>query len=118
MTQKDEEGNFSWVEFEPGFHPRLVKRAFSLLSAPITHSTQKLRKKGHIYFHLRELLNGRVRTPSFLKRGDAKENRAARERKRLAGKRRRATKRERIREDDKFIELLPLEFRAGNRSHV
>jgi len=85
MAQKDEEGNFSWVEFEPRFHSHLVKCAFSLLNAPITHSAQKQLKKALFIFIL-EILNQEYEDTFFAPK--CRENCAPHEKKRLACKHR------------------------------
>lgn len=107
IAQKDETGKFSWVEFDPEFHSHLIKCAFSLLDAPITTSAQRIYKKS-IFVFILELLNRESEDTFFVpKHGYAKDNCANRERKRIARKRARATKRERTREANKSLESPP-----------
>jgi len=109
MAQKDEEGNFSWVEFEPGFHSHLVKCAFSLLNAPITHSAQKQLKRA-IFTFILEILNQEYEDTFFApKCGDAKENCASHEKKRPACKHRHDKKQKQKHscDDNKLAELPP-----------
>jgi len=85
IAQKDEAGNFSWVEFDPEFHSHLIKCAFSLLDGPITTPAQKMYKKS-IFVFILELLNRESKDTFFaLKHGDTKENRANHERNTTGG---------------------------------
>jgi len=105
MAQKDEKGNFSWVEFEPGFHSHLVKHAFSLLNAPITHSAQKQLKKA-IFTFILEILNQEYEDTFFApKCGDATSH----EKKRLACKHRHDKKQQQKHScsDNKLADLPP-----------
>ena len=52
MAQQDEDGKFSWVEFDPQFHAHLVKCAVVLVPRPI----QKVKKV--MFGYILELLNG------------------------------------------------------------
>src|SRR5579863_8299640 len=50
-AQKDESGNFSWVEFTPQYHSHLVKCAVALVPHPV------LKVKKVLFVYILELLN-------------------------------------------------------------
>lgn len=99
-AQKAEDGNISWVEFDPPFHSHLVKCAVALVPCPV------LKVKKVLFVYILELLQGGGHGPFFdLKTGGRKANNAQKEKRRLARKRSRAAKRERKREAEKSAPL-------------
>ena len=65
MAQKDENGLFTWVEFNPIFHSQLIKRAFSLMGMPTPTPMRKLLKKAIFEFAL-ELLNQETKNTTHI----------------------------------------------------
>jgi hypothetical protein len=99
-AQKDEAGNFSWVEFSPQYHSHLVKCAVALVPHPV-HKVKKV-----MFAYILELLDGNGNLAFFdLQKGGCKANNAQKEKRRLARKRSRAAKREREREAAKAANL-------------
>jgi predicted RNA-binding Zn-ribbon protein involved in translation (DUF1610 family) len=102
-AQKAEDGNISWVEFDPPFHSHLVKCAVALvprLGCPVPMV------KRVMFVFILELLNQEGHLAFFdLQKGGRKANNAQKEKRRLARKRSRAAKREREREADKMAHL-------------
>jgi predicted RNA-binding Zn-ribbon protein involved in translation (DUF1610 family) len=102
-AQKAEDGNISWVEFDPPFHSHLVKCAVALvprLGCPVPMV------KRVMFVFILELLNQEGHLAFFdLQKGGRKANNAQKEKQRLARKRSRAAKREREREADKMAHL-------------
>ncbi len=103
-AQKAEDGKITWVEFTPSFHSHLVKCAVALVPRPIS------RVKRVMFVYVLELLNREGHLAFFeLQKGGCKANNAQKEKRRLARKRSRATKREREREAAKVARLPPRE---------
>jgi predicted RNA-binding Zn-ribbon protein involved in translation (DUF1610 family) len=103
-SQKDEDGNISWVEFTPQYHSHLVKCAVALVPHPV------LKVKKVMFAYILELLNGEGHMAFFeLQKGGHKANNAQKEKRRLARKRSRAAKREREREAAKAAKQPPRE---------
>ena len=103
-AQKAEDGNLSWVEFTPQFHSHLVKCAVALV--PRLGLVSKVKRVMFVF--ILELLNGEDRMAFFeLQKGGRKANNAQKEKRRLARKRSRAAKRERVREEAKAAKLPP-----------
>ena len=101
-SQKDEDGNISWVEFTPHFHSHLVKCAVTLVPHPVS------KVKRVMFVFILELLNGEGNLAFFdLQKGGRKANNSQKEKRRLARKRSRAAKRERDREAAKAAKLPP-----------
>jgi hypothetical protein len=102
-AQKAEDGDISWVEFNPPFHSHLVKCAVALvprLGCPVPMVKQVM------FVFILELLNREGHLAFFdLQKGGRKANNAQKEKRRLAQKRSRAAKREREREADKMAHL-------------
>jgi predicted RNA-binding Zn-ribbon protein involved in translation (DUF1610 family) len=99
-AQKDEDGNISWVEFTPQYHSHLVKCAVALVPHPV------IKVKKVMFVYILELLNGKGHLAFFdLQAGGRKANNAQKEKRRLARKRSRASKRERDREAAKAARL-------------
>jgi hypothetical protein len=102
-AQKAEDGDISWVEFNPPFHSHLVKCAVALvprLGCPVPMV------KRVMFVFILELLNREGHLAFFdLQKGGRKANNAQKEKRRLARKRSRAAKREREREADKMAHL-------------
>jgi hypothetical protein len=102
-AQKAEDGDISWVEFNPPFHSHLVKCAVALvprLGCPVPMVKQVM------FVFILELLNREGHLAFFdLQKGGRKANNAQKEKRRLARKRSRAAKREREREADKMAHL-------------
>jgi len=92
-AQKAEDGNISWVEFTPQYHSHLVKCAVALVPHPV-HKVKQV-----MFGFILELLNQEGHVAFFeLQKGGRKANNAQKEKRRLARKRSRASKRERDRE--------------------
>ena len=107
MAQKDQTGNFSWVEFKPEFHTHLVKWAFSLLSKPITPSAQQVLKKT-IFIFILEILNQEREAEFFtLGHGGMRRNSTEQEKKWLACKHQHATKQEHTCKESEPPEVQP-----------
>ncbi|KAH9034112.1 hypothetical protein EDB85DRAFT_1889973 [Lactarius pseudohatsudake] len=103
-AQKAEDGNISWVEFSPPFHSHLVKCAVALVPHPV-YAVKKV-----MFVYILELLNREGHLAFFeLQKGGRKANNAQKEKRRLARKRSRASKRERDREAAKAAQLPPRE---------
>jgi predicted RNA-binding Zn-ribbon protein involved in translation (DUF1610 family) len=102
-AQKAEDGDISWVEFNPPFHSHLVKCAVALvprLGCPVPMV------KWVMFVFILELLNREGHLAFFdIQKGGCKANNAQKEKRRLARKRSRAAKREREREADKMAHL-------------
>jgi hypothetical protein len=102
-AQKAEDGDISWVEFNPPFHSHLVKCAVALvprLGCPVPMV------KRVMFVFILELLNREGHLAFFdLQKGGRKANNAQKEKRRLAQKWSRAAKREREREADKMAHL-------------
>jgi hypothetical protein len=106
-AQKAEDGNISWVEFDPPFHSHLVKCTVALvprLGCPVPMV------KRVMFVFILELLNREGHLAFFdLQKGGRKANNAQKEKRRLARKRSCAAKREREREAAKVAKLPPCE---------
>ncbi|KAH9027820.1 hypothetical protein EDB85DRAFT_1892829 [Lactarius pseudohatsudake] len=103
-AQKAEDGNISWVEFSPPFHSHLVKCAVALVPHPI-YAVKKV-----MFVYILELLNWEGHLAFFeLQKGGRNANNAQKEKRCLARKRSRASKRERDREAAKAAQLPPRE---------
>jgi hypothetical protein len=106
-AQKVEDGNISWVEFNPPFHSHLVKCAVALvprLGCPVPMV------KRVMFVFILELLNQEGHLAFFdLQKGGRKANNSQKEKRRLARKRSCAAKREREREAVKVAKLPPCE---------
>lgn len=97
IATKDEKGLFTWVEFSPAFHSHLIKAAFTAIGAALTSPSARMAKKCLFIFIL-ELLNREASLRFFeVQKGKVKDAQASQEKKRLARKRSRAAKRERVR---------------------
>ncbi|KAF8257640.1 hypothetical protein EI94DRAFT_1920486 [Lactarius quietus] len=102
-AQKAEDGKLSWVEFPPPYHSHLVKCAVVLV--PHRGCPLSMVKKV-MFVYILELFNGEGHTAFFdLQKGGRKANNAQKEKRRLARKRSRAVKRERVREAAKAAKL-------------
>jgi hypothetical protein len=89
-AQKAKDGKIFWVEFTPQYHAHLVKCAVALVSRPL----QKVKKVMFVY--VLETLNGEAPKAFFdLTKGPSLAAKAQKEKKRLARKRNRASRRER-----------------------
>ena len=98
VASKDASGQLDWLTLEKGLHTALVKRAIWLICEGISvSSTTVERIKNSFFLFLLEVLNGGDSSFFDLQDGSRNDNRANRERKRLARKRARAAKRERQR---------------------
>ena len=107
MAQKDETGKVSWVEFIPEFHSHLVKRAFSLLSRPITPSARRMLKKA-IFVFILEILNQEREVEFFaLEYGDTGKNNAEQKKKRISCKHRHVNKQEHTCKENESPEVQP-----------
>jgi hypothetical protein len=106
-AQKAEDGDISWVEFDPPFHSHLVKCAVALvprLGCPVPMV------KRVMFVFILELLNQEGHLAFFdLQKGGHKANNAQKEKRRLAWKWSRAAKREQEREATKMAKLPPRE---------
>jgi hypothetical protein len=106
-AQKAEDGNISWVEFDPPFHSHLVKCAVVLvphLGCPVPMV------KWVMFVFILELLHQEGHLAFFdLQKGGRKANNAQKEKRRLARKRSRAAKREQEWEAAKVAKLPPHE---------
>jgi predicted Zn-ribbon and HTH transcriptional regulator len=106
-AQKAEDGDISWVEFDPPFHSHLVKCAVALvprLGCPVPMV------KRVMFVFILELLNQEGHLAFFnLQKGSHKANNAQKEKRRLAWKWSRAAKREQEREATKMAKLPPRE---------
>jgi hypothetical protein len=106
-AQKAEDGNISWVEFDPPFHSHLVKCAVVLvprLGCPVPMV------KWVMFVFILELLHQEGHLAFFdLQKGGRKANNAQKEKRRLARKRSRAAKREQEWEAAKVAKLPPRE---------
>jgi hypothetical protein len=102
-AQKVEDGDISWVEFNPPFHSHLVKCAVVLvprLGCPVPMV------KRVMFVFILELLNREGHLAFFdLQKGGRKANNAQKEKRRLARKQSRAAKQEREREAGKMAHL-------------
>jgi hypothetical protein len=88
-AQKDEDGKIFWVEFDPQFHAHLVKCAVALVPRPI----KKVKKV--MFGYILEILNREAPKAFFdLTKGPRLATKAQKEKKRLAQKRNRASRRE------------------------
>ena len=86
-SQKDEDGNISWVEFTPQYHSHLVKCAVVLVPHPV------LKVKKVMFAYILKLLNGTGHMAFFeLQKGGRKANNAQKEKSCLARKRSHAAK--------------------------
>jgi rubrerythrin len=91
-AQKAEDGKISWVEFTPPYHAHLVKCTVALVPRPL----QKVKKV--MFAYVLETLNGEAPKAFFdLTKGPSLAAKAQKEKKRLARKRNRASRRERRR---------------------
>jgi hypothetical protein len=107
-AQKAEDGKIFWVEFSPQFHAHLVKCAVALVPRPIS----KVKKV--MFGFILELLNGEGPHAFFdLTKGDRRATAAQKEKKRLARKRNRASRRERRRLAEEAVEGRPQRQCAG-----
>jgi predicted RNA-binding Zn-ribbon protein involved in translation (DUF1610 family) len=112
ISQKDKDGNISWVEFTPQYHSHLVKCAVALVPHPV------LKVKKVMFAYILELLNGEGHMAFFeLQKGGRKANNAQKEKRRLARKRSRAAKREREREAAKVAKQPPCERQCEACGH-
>ena len=102
IAQLDERGDVLWVEFAPQYHSHLVRCTMSLFPS-LAPSAVSMAKRA-MFVYILEVLN-REEDDTFilLQRGKSQDNRAQREKSRLARKRARAAKRERGREAAKLI---------------
>jgi hypothetical protein len=102
LAHKAEDGKFSWVEFSPQFHSHLVKCAVVLVPRPI----EKVKKV--MFSYVLELLNEEGPQAFFaLTKGQRRDSQAQKEKKRLARKRNRASRRERRKAAEEAVEGLP-----------
>ncbi|KAH9963107.1 hypothetical protein BGW80DRAFT_1463312 [Lactifluus volemus] len=89
-AQKAEDGKISWVEFTPPYHAHLVKCAVALIPRPL----QKVKKV--MFAYILETLNGEAPKAFFdLTKGPSLASKAQKEKKHLARKRNRASRRQR-----------------------
>ena len=73
-TQKEEDGNISWVEFTPQYHSHLVKCTVALVPHPVTKVKQVM------FAFILELLNREGHMAFFeLKKGGCKANNTQKE---------------------------------------
>jgi hypothetical protein len=88
-AQKAEDGKIFWVEFTPQYHAHLVKCAVALVPRPL-HKVKKV-----MFGYLLELLNGEGPQAFFdLTKGQQQATLALKEKRRLAWKRNRTSRRE------------------------
>jgi hypothetical protein len=101
-AQKDEAGKIFWVEFTPHFHAHLVKCAVALVPHPL------LKVKRVMFVYLLELLNGEGPQSFFdLSKGQKSATQAEKEKRRLAWRRNRASRRERRKAAEEAAEGRP-----------
>jgi hypothetical protein len=106
-AQKAEDGDISWVEFDPPFHSHLVKCAVALVPR-LGYPVSTVKRVMSVF--ILELLNREGHLAFFdLQKGGCKANNAQKEKRRLAWKRSRAAKREREQEAAKVAKLPPCE---------
>jgi uncharacterized C2H2 Zn-finger protein len=122
MAQKDEKGYFSWVEFEPGFHSPGQMRILCLECADYPFGPEIV-KEGNLCFQVRatqsEERGHLLRSKAWRRNGDLRCPRAEA----TCTQTQRAFKRERIRENNKLLEispsdLAPLADAEGRRCEV
>jgi hypothetical protein len=88
-AQKAEDGKISWVEFTPPYHAHLVKCAVALVPRPL----QKVKKV--MFAYVLDTLNGEAPKAFFdLTKGPSLASKAQKEKKHLARKRNRASRRQ------------------------
>jgi hypothetical protein len=101
-AQKAEDGKISWVEFTPQFHAHLVKCTVALVPHPIKKVKQVM------FGFILELLNGEGPMAFFdLTKGQRHQTHAQKEKKHLAWKRNRTSRRERQKTMEEAVEGRP-----------
>ncbi|KAF8460757.1 hypothetical protein BDZ91DRAFT_413623 [Kalaharituber pfeilii] len=103
LAAKGKDGKVFWLTLEPVFHSQLLQTVIAVAKHHGLDTTPVEVLKSTLFDFLLDILNGCPQQDFFSKKEvESKGNRANRERKRLARKRSRAAKRERLREREKF----------------
>ncbi|KAF9451545.1 hypothetical protein P691DRAFT_344494 [Macrolepiota fuliginosa MF-IS2] len=101
LATKNSEGEVTWVSFGPTYHSNIVKAAVATVKSAQKGAHKTLAIKEGLFIFILDILNGRPQVDFFVKKEIERGcNRANRERKRLARKRQRAARRERVRESE------------------